>query len=179
MTEHVPEPWRMLAVTIGRVRLFGIYMPNLKAKIPYWEALIEASTPALGRARAGARRFQYLPSLRGRNRRHGRAPRCSSTRSWPPDFAMSGATGIRMGGSIPGTATAATAFALTTRSPRALLARRIGAIRYSHDETDDRTVGSFGAARRNKSVAKTKFRRPSRSRAAARAAADGVPTRAR
>jgi exodeoxyribonuclease III len=50
---HVPEPWRMLAVTIDRIRVFGIYMPNLKAKIPYWEALIEASTPhASGRALA-------------------------------------------------------------------------------------------------------------------------------
>jgi exodeoxyribonuclease-3 len=45
---HVPEPWRMLAVTIDRIRVFGIYMPNLKAKIPYWEALIEASTPHAG-----------------------------------------------------------------------------------------------------------------------------------
>jgi exodeoxyribonuclease III len=53
VTEHVPEPWRMLAVTIGGVRVFGIYMPNLKAKIPYWEALIEAATPhAEGRALA-------------------------------------------------------------------------------------------------------------------------------
>jgi exodeoxyribonuclease-3 len=49
VTEHVPEPWRMLTVTIDRVRVFGIYMPNLKAKIPYWEALIEASRPHSGR----------------------------------------------------------------------------------------------------------------------------------
>jgi exodeoxyribonuclease-3 len=48
VAEHVPEPWRMLAVTIDRVRLFGIYMPNLRAKIPYWEALIEASSPHSG-----------------------------------------------------------------------------------------------------------------------------------
>jgi exodeoxyribonuclease III len=48
VAEHVPEPWRMLTVTIERVRLFGIYMPNLKAKIPYWTALIEASTPHAG-----------------------------------------------------------------------------------------------------------------------------------
>jgi exodeoxyribonuclease-3 len=53
VTEHVPEPWRMLTVTIDRVRLFAIYMPNLKAKIPYWEALIETSTPhAQGRTLA-------------------------------------------------------------------------------------------------------------------------------
>jgi exodeoxyribonuclease-3 len=48
VTAYVPEPWRMLAVTIGGVRLFGIYMPNLRAKIPYWEALIEASSPHAG-----------------------------------------------------------------------------------------------------------------------------------
>jgi len=48
VTEHVPEPWRMLTVTIDRVRVFGIYMPNLKAKIPYWEALIDASRPHSG-----------------------------------------------------------------------------------------------------------------------------------
>jgi exodeoxyribonuclease-3 len=53
VTEHVPEPWRMLTVTIDRVRLFGIYMPNLRAKIPYWEALIDAAGPhSSGRALA-------------------------------------------------------------------------------------------------------------------------------
>ena len=36
----VAEPWRMLDVAVGRVRLSGIYMPNLRAKVPYWEALI-------------------------------------------------------------------------------------------------------------------------------------------
>jgi exonuclease III len=45
VSEQVPEPWRMLTVTIDRMRLFGIYMPNLKAKIPYWEALIDAAGP--------------------------------------------------------------------------------------------------------------------------------------
>jgi exonuclease III len=49
VTPHVPEPWRMLTLTIGSIRLFGIYMPNLKAKIPYWEALIEAAGPHAAR----------------------------------------------------------------------------------------------------------------------------------
>jgi exonuclease III len=39
----------MLTVTIDRMRLFGVYMPNLKAKIPYWEALIDASRRHSGR----------------------------------------------------------------------------------------------------------------------------------
>ena len=48
VTDHVPEPWRMLTVIVDRIRLFAIYMPNLKAKIPYWEALIDAATPHAG-----------------------------------------------------------------------------------------------------------------------------------
>ena len=51
----LPEPWRLLRTSIGRIQLFGAYMPNLRAKIPYWEALIaslsshgEASAMAIG-----------------------------------------------------------------------------------------------------------------------------------
>ena len=41
----VAEPWRMLGVTFATLRIAGIYMPNLRAKIPYWEGLIAALTP--------------------------------------------------------------------------------------------------------------------------------------
>jgi exodeoxyribonuclease-3 len=37
----VDEPWRMIEVAIGRIRVVGVYMPNLRVKIPYWEALIQ------------------------------------------------------------------------------------------------------------------------------------------
>jgi exodeoxyribonuclease III len=40
VSPDVPEPWRMLDVAVGRLRVTGIYMPNLRAKVPYWEALI-------------------------------------------------------------------------------------------------------------------------------------------
>jgi len=36
----LPEPYRMVSVDFTTFRLIGIYMPNLLAKIPYWEALI-------------------------------------------------------------------------------------------------------------------------------------------
>ena len=36
----LPEPYRMVSVDFATFRLIGIYMPNLPAKIPYWEALI-------------------------------------------------------------------------------------------------------------------------------------------
>jgi exodeoxyribonuclease III len=38
----LPEPYRMVSVDFDTFRLLGIYMPNLLAKIPYWEALIAA-----------------------------------------------------------------------------------------------------------------------------------------
>jgi exodeoxyribonuclease III len=36
----LPEPYRMVAVQFSGFALTGIYMPNLIAKVPYWEALI-------------------------------------------------------------------------------------------------------------------------------------------
>src|SRR5215831_19346605 len=36
----LPEPYRLVRVDFDTFRLIGIYMPNLVAKIPYWEALI-------------------------------------------------------------------------------------------------------------------------------------------
>ena len=38
----LPEPYRMVSVDFATFRLIGIYMPNLLAKIPYWDALIAA-----------------------------------------------------------------------------------------------------------------------------------------
>jgi len=49
----LPEPYRMVSVDFATFRLLGIYMPNLLAKIPYWEALIAAlSPPSANRALA-------------------------------------------------------------------------------------------------------------------------------
>ena len=36
----LPEPCRMVAAEFHAFRLVGIYMPNMLAKIPYWETLI-------------------------------------------------------------------------------------------------------------------------------------------
>jgi exonuclease III len=38
----LPEPYRMASVVFASFRLVGVYMPNLLAKVPYWEALIAA-----------------------------------------------------------------------------------------------------------------------------------------
>ena len=38
----LPEPYRMVRVELAGLLLCGVYMPNLRAKVPYWEALIGA-----------------------------------------------------------------------------------------------------------------------------------------
>jgi exonuclease III len=40
ITLAVAEPWRLLDVAIGSLWLTGVYMPNLRVKVPYWQALI-------------------------------------------------------------------------------------------------------------------------------------------
>lgn len=42
VSDAVPEPCRMVRVEFPGLVLCGIYMPNLLAKVPYWEALIAA-----------------------------------------------------------------------------------------------------------------------------------------
>jgi exonuclease III len=42
VAEAVPDPCRMVRAYFGALRIYGIYMPNLLKKVPYWEALIAA-----------------------------------------------------------------------------------------------------------------------------------------
>jgi exodeoxyribonuclease-3 len=37
----VEEPYRLVDVDLGAVRLTGVYMPNLLRKVPYWQALVD------------------------------------------------------------------------------------------------------------------------------------------
>jgi exodeoxyribonuclease-3 len=40
LSDALPEPYRLVHVEIGRLSLCGVYMPNLMAKVPYWEAVV-------------------------------------------------------------------------------------------------------------------------------------------
>src|SRR5258708_9776842 len=42
LSEALPEPCRIVRAYFGAVRVYGIYMPNLLKKVPYWQALIAA-----------------------------------------------------------------------------------------------------------------------------------------
>src|SRR5439155_4809928 len=46
----LPEPYRMVRVEAKGLVLCGVYMPNLLAKVPYWEALIAALAAEAGPA---------------------------------------------------------------------------------------------------------------------------------
>ncbi|HET7879388.1 MAG TPA: endonuclease/exonuclease/phosphatase family protein [Acetobacteraceae bacterium] len=39
---QVEEPWRLVDVDLGVLRLTGVYMPNLHKKVPYWQTLVDA-----------------------------------------------------------------------------------------------------------------------------------------
>jgi exodeoxyribonuclease III len=40
LDDALPEPYRLVTVDFAGFSLCGVYMPNLLAKVPYWEALI-------------------------------------------------------------------------------------------------------------------------------------------
>ena len=42
LTDTVPEPYRIVRAYFGALRIYGVYMPNLLKKVPYWQALIGA-----------------------------------------------------------------------------------------------------------------------------------------
>jgi exodeoxyribonuclease-3 len=42
LSEVLPEPCRIVRAYFGAIRVYGVYMPNLLKKVPYWEALIGA-----------------------------------------------------------------------------------------------------------------------------------------
>jgi len=42
LTDTLPEPCRIVRAYFGALRVYGIYMPNLLKKVPYWQALIAA-----------------------------------------------------------------------------------------------------------------------------------------
>ena len=48
----LPEPYRMVGVEFPLFRVVGIYMPNLLAKVPYWETLIATLSETGGHALA-------------------------------------------------------------------------------------------------------------------------------
>jgi len=97
--------------------VFGIYMPNLKAKIPYWEALIEASTPHAGGRALALGDFNtcraYVDETGATD-----VTALFLDQIQAAGFAMCGATGFRRGASSRGTAIAAMDFGSITRLPR-------------------------------------------------------------
>jgi exonuclease III len=42
LTDGLPEPHRIVRAYVGPLRIYGVYMPNLLKKVPYWQALIAA-----------------------------------------------------------------------------------------------------------------------------------------
>lgn len=43
LDRRLEKPHRLLDVTVGELRLTAVHMPNLREKFPYWEAVLRAS----------------------------------------------------------------------------------------------------------------------------------------
>jgi hypothetical protein len=109
----LPEPYRMVGVEFPGFRLVGVYMPNLLAKVPYWETLIATLGETPGRhALAVGDSTPAVPTSTRRAPSTG--PRTTWTK-WPRSGSViCGATVIRKFGNIPGSAPGETASASTT-----------------------------------------------------------------
>src|SRR5437764_11139930 len=70
----LPEPYRMIRVEFPAFRLVGIYMPNLLAKVPYWETLIATLGETGGHALAVGDFNTCRPYLDEAGASHKRAP---------------------------------------------------------------------------------------------------------
>jgi exonuclease III len=113
----LPEPYRMVSVDFATFRLIGVYMPNLLAKIPYWEALVDAlSSPSA----YGALAIGDFNTCRPISTRQGRSTgqRITWTRSSGSGFATCGGTAIPTGENIPGSAPGVTGSGSTMLSCR-------------------------------------------------------------
>lgn len=49
IAEGLAEPYRLVGVEIGSLRLCGVYMPNMLQKVPYWQRLIDVLGHDAGR----------------------------------------------------------------------------------------------------------------------------------
>jgi exonuclease III len=45
---EVEEPYRLVDVDLGALRLTGVYMPNMLRKVPYWQALVDGLAARAG-----------------------------------------------------------------------------------------------------------------------------------
>ena len=129
----LPEPYRMVSVGFASFRLVGVYMPNLLAKVPYWEALIAAllgdcrgaalaigdfntCRPYLDEAGAIDRTAHYMDRI-------GEIGFCDLWRNRNPAVREYSWFSTRGNG-----------FRIDHAFLSATLAARAGSIRYSHDE---------------------------------------------
>ncbi len=107
----LPEPYRMVGVEFPEFRLVGVYMPNLLAKVPYWDTLI-ATLGENGRQALAVGDFNTAVPTSTR-RAPSTGPRTTWIK-WPRSgSAICGATVIRKFGNIPGSAPGETASAST------------------------------------------------------------------
>jgi exodeoxyribonuclease III len=130
---RLPEPYRMVSVDFATFRLVGIYMPNMRAKIPSWEALIatlSSQSANLALAIGDFNSCRAYLERRGRSTQH----RIIWMRSSKSGFTICGGTAIQTDAKYSWFSTRSNEFRIDHAFLSQELAACAGTIHHSHEE---------------------------------------------
>ena len=133
LDEALPEPYRLVHVEIGKLSLCGVYMPNLLAKVPYWEAVV-ASLAA--RSDRHALAIGDFNTCRAYVDEPGAIDRCAHFMDKVAELGFCDLWRQRFpeGREFSWYSHRGNGFRIDHAFLSPALARRAGAVRYSHDE---------------------------------------------
>jgi exodeoxyribonuclease III len=133
LDQTLPEPYRLVHVEIGRLSLCGVYMPNLLAKVPYWEAVV---TSLAARSSAQALAIGDFNTCRAYVDEPGAIDRCAHFMDRVAEIGFCDLWRQRYpeGREFSWYSHRGNGFRIDHAFLSPALARRAGPVRYSHDE---------------------------------------------
>ena len=129
----LPEPYRLIHVEIGKLSLCGVYMPNLLAKVPYWEAVV---TSLAGKSEGHALAIGDFNTCRAYVDEPGAIDRCAYFLDRVAEIGFCDLWRHRYpeGREFSWYSHRGNGFRIDHAFLSPALARRAGPVRYSHDE---------------------------------------------
>jgi exodeoxyribonuclease-3 len=141
LSDALPEPYRLVHVEIGKLSLCGVYMPNLLAKVPYWEAVVASlATKTDGHALA----IGDFNTCRAYVDEPGAIDRCAHFMDRVADLGFCDLWRHRYpeGREFSWYSHRGNGFRIDHTFLSPALARRAGPVRYSHDERSFRPLAA-------------------------------------
>jgi exodeoxyribonuclease III len=133
LDEALPEPYRLVHAELGKLSLCAVYMPNLMAKVPYWEAVIASM---VARADGHALAIGDFNTCRAYVDEPGAIDRCAHFMDRAAELGFCDLWRHRYpeGREFSWYSHRGNGFRIDHAFLSARLARRAGPVRYSHDE---------------------------------------------